>query len=82
MKSPEYRTQGLPIFSSVMESTIKQINQRVKGSEKFWSDPGSESVLQLKADTLSSSAPLESFWSARSATRTGLRSRCRKPVTP
>ena len=32
-----YRQQGLPITSSEMESTIKQINHRVKGSEKFWS---------------------------------------------
>jgi hypothetical protein len=30
-----YRKDGLPITSSLMESAVKQINQRVKGSEKF-----------------------------------------------
>ncbi len=37
MRYGEYRKQGLPITSSHIESTIKQINQRVKGTEKFWS---------------------------------------------
>jgi hypothetical protein len=26
------------------------INRRVKGSEKFWSEPGAEAILQLRAD--------------------------------
>jgi hypothetical protein len=38
MKYDEYRRQGLPITSTLIESTIKQINRRVKGTEKFWSD--------------------------------------------
>jgi len=53
---------------------------RIKGSEKFWSESGGESVLQLKADELSSSEPLKSFWTGRPKTRTGLRARCRKPT--
>ena len=36
MNYPEYRRLGLPLTSSHIESTIKQINRRVKGSEKFW----------------------------------------------
>ncbi len=33
--------QGLPITSSHIESTIKQINcKRLKGTEKFWSSMG------------------------------------------
>ncbi len=35
MKYDQYRRQGLPITSSPIESTVKQINRRVKGSEKF-----------------------------------------------
>jgi hypothetical protein len=31
MKYDAYRQDGLPITSSLMESAVKQINQRVKG---------------------------------------------------
>jgi len=65
MKYAEYRRQGLPITSSHIESTIKQINRRVKGSEKFW-DQGAEPLLQLAADHLSDTTPLRSFWKRRS----------------
>ena len=40
-------------MTSAVESVIKLINQRVKGSEKFWSEPGAEAILQLRADYLS-----------------------------
>src|SRR5207248_2315026 len=36
MQYAKYRQQGLPITSSHIESTIKQMNRRVKGTEKFW----------------------------------------------
>ena len=62
MNYPEYRQQGLPITSSLMESTIKQLNGRIKGSEKFWNKATAEAVLQLRADSLSDSQPLERFW--------------------
>ncbi len=52
MKYHEYRRLGLPITSSHIESTIKQINRRVKGTEKFWNQ-GAEPLLQLAADHLS-----------------------------
>jgi hypothetical protein len=55
-----------------MESTVKQLNQRIKGTEKFWTDAGAEAVLQLKADTLSDSDPLSDFWIRRQANQTGL----------
>lgn len=64
MKYADYRTQGLPITSSHVESTIKQINRRVKGSEKFW-DQGAEPLLQLAADHLSETDPLRRFWQRR-----------------
>ena len=49
MKYHEYRKQRFPITSSYIESTIKQVNRRVKGSEKFWAQ-GAEPILQLAAD--------------------------------
>lgn len=64
MKYAEYRRQGLPITSSHIESTIKQINRRVKGSEKFW-DQGAEPILQLVADHLSETPELHRFWIQR-----------------
>ncbi len=80
MDYASYRRAGLPITSSHMESTVKELNRRIKGSEKFWSDSGGESVLQLKADELSTSKPLNTFWTNRPKTRTGLHSRCRNPA--
>ena len=73
MRYATYRQQGLPITSSHIESTIKQVNQRVKGSEKFWSESGAEAILQLRADTLSETDPLASFWQRRQARATGQR---------
>lgn len=77
MNYPEYRRLGLPITSSHMESTVKQINQRVKGSEKFWSREGGEALLQLRADQLSDSDPLALYWLRRFRTATGTRSYAR-----
>ena len=73
MKYAEYRRAGLPITSSLMESAVKQINERVKGTEKFWSERGSEPILQLRADHLSDGAPLKEFWDNRQAAATGQR---------
>jgi hypothetical protein len=79
MKYDAYRKDGLPITSSLMESAVKQINQRVKGTEKFWSEAGSEAVLQLRADQLSDGEPLAAFWQRRQAAATGQR-RYRRPA--
>jgi hypothetical protein len=73
MRYAAYRKEGLPITSSHIESTIKRINQRVKGTEKFWSEPGAEAILQLRADTLSETEPLVGFWERRQATASGQR---------
>jgi hypothetical protein len=64
MKYEQYRQAGLPITSSHIESTIKQINRRVKGSEKFW-DEGAEPLLQLTADHISQTNDLDGFWARR-----------------
>jgi len=53
MDYPAYRRLGLPVSSAPVESTIKQINRRVKGSEKFWLAGGAEAILQLRAAQLS-----------------------------
>jgi hypothetical protein len=73
MKYAEYRRAGLPITTSHVESTIKQMNYRVKGSEKFWAEEGAEAILQLRADVLSETAPLDDFWNRRQANITGER---------
>ncbi len=71
MRYQEYRRQGLPITSSYAESAVKQINQRVKGSEKFWNEDGAEELLQLRADYLSDGAVMEAYWKRREASETG-----------
>lgn len=53
MKYPEYRRQGLPTTSAHMESFVKELNARVKGTEKFWNDgPSAEGILQIRAAAL------------------------------
>jgi hypothetical protein len=64
MKYAEYRRLGLPITSSHIESTIKQINRRVKGTEKFWYR-GAEPILQLAADRISATNAFDHFWKNR-----------------
>ena len=73
MRYDEYRRLGLPMTSSHVESTVKQFNRRVKGTEKFWSEEGAEALLQLRADYLSETEPMEKFWADRQANATGRR---------
>jgi hypothetical protein len=73
MHYDQYRREGLPITSSHIESTIKQINRRVKGTEKFWSEGGAEALLQLGADYLSDTDPMTTFWKDRPNHATGQR---------
>jgi hypothetical protein len=71
MNYPQYRRLGLPLTSSHVESTIKQVNHRVKGTEKFWCRETGEAVLQLRADSLSDSRPLLAFWNRWQSHQTG-----------
>ena len=49
-----YRRNGLPTTSAWMESAVKELNYRVKGTEMFWNNPtGAEAILSLRAATLS-----------------------------
>ncbi len=53
MDYPAYRREGLPLTSALMESFVKELNQRVKGTEKFWNDGASgEAILQVRAAAL------------------------------
>jgi hypothetical protein len=63
MDYPEYRRLGLPVSSAPVESTIKQINRRIKGSEKFWLEGGAEAILQLRAAQLSDDDRWTRNWS-------------------
>jgi hypothetical protein len=73
MRYAEYRRLGLPITSSYVESAVKQFNQRVKGTEKFWTEDGAEALLQLRADHLSDDSPMPAFWQRRQENETGQR---------
>lgn len=54
MKYDEYRRQGLPVTTAWMESLVKEMNYRVKGTEMWWNDPeGAEAILQIRAGSLS-----------------------------
>lgn len=72
MHYDEYRRQGLPITTTLIESTIKQISRRMKGTEKFWCE-GAEPQLQLCADRISETNPLASYWNRRAAQISGFR---------
>lgn len=53
MSYREYRKQGLPVTTAWMESLVKEVNWRVKGTEMFWNNPdGAEAILQIRAAAL------------------------------
>lgn len=54
MRYDEYRQAGLPTTSAWMESAVKEMNYRIKGTEMFWNNPaGAEAILQIRAASLS-----------------------------
>jgi hypothetical protein len=54
MNYPKYRREGLPVTTAWMESLVKEMNYRVKGTEMYWNDPeGAEAMLQVRAAALS-----------------------------
>ena len=67
MDYPTFRRKGWPIGSGVTESAVKQFNKRVKGTEQFWSMPGVESILSLRALWLSQDGRWERYWNTRPA---------------
>lgn len=77
MDYPRYRRQGLPVTSAAVESLIKQVNHRVKGTEKFWLRGGAEAVLQVRAAYLSQDGRAEEFHDHRPRGRAVGRGRLR-----
>jgi hypothetical protein len=73
MNYPRYRREGLPLTSSLMESTVKQVGRRVKGSEKYWSSRGGEALLRLRGEYLSDSQPMAAHWSTHAQRASGHR---------
>ena len=59
---PTFRKRGWPIGSGIIESTIKQLAKRVKGTEKHWTIAGAEQTLQVVANILSEDRSWERFW--------------------
>ena len=69
MKYDEYRCQGLPTTSAWMESAVKEMNFRIKGTEMFWNNPeGAEAILQIRAASLSDDDRLARFLTHRPGT--------------
>jgi hypothetical protein len=66
MNYPEYRQRGLAVTTAAVESLVKEFNYRVKGTEKFWNNPGgTEPILQVRAAVLSEDDRLEDYLSNR-----------------
>jgi hypothetical protein len=81
MDYPRYRQLGLPVSSSLVESLVKQINHRVKGTEQFWNDGGLEAVLQVRAAYLSEDDRAEKFHERRPR-GPAVGRHCTKPFQP
>jgi hypothetical protein len=62
---PTYRRNVWPIGSGITESAVKQLNKRVKGTEQFWSLPGVEAILALRALWLLQDQRWERYWNSR-----------------
>lgn len=66
MKYPDYRQAGMPVTTAWMESLVKEMNYRVKGTEMFWNDPeGAEAILQVRAAALCDDERLANHLSTR-----------------
>lgn len=66
MDYPAYRIAGLPTTSCLIESQVKEINHRVKGTEKFWNDGESgDAILHLRAAIISDGNQLSDHLAAR-----------------
>jgi len=66
MRYDAYRCAGLPTTSAWMESAVKEMNFRIKGTEMFWNNPaGAEAILQIRAASLSDDDRLARFLTHR-----------------
>ncbi|MDB5312980.1 MAG: hypothetical protein JWO38_7182 [Gemmataceae bacterium] len=66
MDYPHDRRRGLPVTSAAVESLIKEVNDRVKGAEKFWNPPaGAAAILQVWAAMLGDDDRLDEYLGSR-----------------
>lgn len=66
MNYPAYRTMGLPTTSCLIESQVKEINHRVKGTEKFWNDgTAGDAILHLRAALISDGSEFADHMASR-----------------
>ena len=66
MKYPDYRQAGMPVTTAWMESLVKEMNYRVKGTEMFWNNPdGAEAILQVRAAALCDDERLDNHLDTR-----------------
>ncbi len=66
MNYPAYRQSGLPTSSCLIESQVKEMNHRVKGSEKFWDDgDGGEAISHVRSAIISDGEQLHDHISHR-----------------
>ncbi len=47
MNYAEYRKKGLTVTSCMVESLIKEVNYRAKGTDKFWDNPERAEAIRL-----------------------------------
>jgi hypothetical protein len=62
MDYPTFRKKGWPIGSGIIESTIKQIGKRMKGTEKHWDVAGADKTLQVVTHLISKDESWDNFW--------------------
>ena len=62
MDYPTFRKKGWPIGSGIIESTIKQIGKRMKGTEKHWDVAGADKTLQVVTHLISEDESWDNFW--------------------
>ena len=65
-----FRRRGWPLASGIVESTVKQVGQRVKGSEKHWGMPGVETTLQIVTHLISTDGAWDRFWNRHPLSKT------------
>ena len=62
MDYPAFRKNGWPLGSGIIESTVKQIGKRLKGTEKHWSLSGAEAALQVTTHLIAEDGSWLLFW--------------------
>jgi hypothetical protein len=62
MNYPAFRQNGWPIGSGIIESTIKQLGKRLKGTEKHWNLDGADKTLHVIALLIADDGAWDDFW--------------------